>query len=96
MYLLQVEIQWLALSAIKCIKLRPSWGKAYCRKGAALVGLGQAGEGVKAYLAGLQANQSGECHTALKEGLREAKEDIKRAQQRYEDMWGSKVQETDE
>jgi len=61
------------------------WGKGYGRKGAALVGLGQAGEGVKAYLAGLQVEPGNEF---LKEGLREAKESIKQHQARYEEMWG--------
>ena len=39
--------------AERCVRLAPKWGKGYGRKGAALTGLGQGGEAVKAYLAGL-------------------------------------------
>ena len=40
--------------AERCLKLAPSWGKGFARKGAALVGLGQGGEALKVYLAGLK------------------------------------------
>ena len=69
-----------------CVKLRPSWGKAHARKGAALVGLGQAGEGVKAYLAGISADP--DC-ASLKDGLKAAKKAIQDHQRRFEEMWGS-------
>ena len=39
--------------AERCVRMSPKWGKGYGRKGAALTGLGQGGEAVKAYLAGL-------------------------------------------
>ena len=71
--------------AERCIKLSPKWGKGYGRKGAALTGLGQGGEAVKAYLAGLQVEPGSE---ALKQGLAEAKQKIREAQGKYEEMWG--------
>ena len=71
--------------AERCVKLSPDWGKAHARRGAALVGLGQAGEGVKAYAKGLAVAPG---DAALTEGLRAAKAEIQRQQQRYDDMWG--------
>ena len=41
--------------ACRCVELRPGWGKGYARKGAALVGKGQAGEALKVYEQGLAA-----------------------------------------
>lgn len=35
--------------ADRAVALEPSWPKGYCRKAAALVGMGQAGEGLKVY-----------------------------------------------
>ena len=67
------------------MKLAPKWGKGYGRKGAALTGLGQGGEAVKAYLAGLAVEPESE---ALREGLATAKAKIREAQGRYEEMWG--------
>lgn len=74
--------------AQRAIKLRPTWGKAHARKGAALVGMGQAGEGVKAYKTGLAACPDSE-RAPLEEGLREAKAAIRAHQQRFNDMWGN-------
>ena len=37
-----------------CIKLNPSWGKGYGRKGAALHGMGQFEDAIKAYHEGLK------------------------------------------
>mmetsp|Transcript_24682 Transcript_24682/g.80721 ORF Transcript_24682/g.80721 Transcript_24682/m.80721 type:complete len:298 (+) Transcript_24682:272-1165(+) len=71
--------------AERCVRLQPKWAKGYGRKGAALVGSGQAGEGVKAYLAGLQLEPENEF---LKEGLKDAKQSIRDHQKRYEEMWG--------
>ena len=71
--------------AERCIRMAPKWGKGYGRKGAALTGLGQGGEAVKAYVAGLAAEPGNE---ALREGLAEAKRAIRAAQDRYEEMWG--------
>ena len=71
--------------AERCVKLAPKWGKGYVRKGAALTGLGQGGEAVKAYLAGLAVEPESE---ALREGLATAKAKIREAQGRYEEMWG--------
>ena len=71
--------------AERCVKLAPKWGKGYGRKGAALTGLGQGGEAVKAYLAGLAVEPESE---ALREGLATAKAKIREAQGRYEEMWG--------
>jgi stress-induced-phosphoprotein 1 len=39
--------------AERAVRAAPNWGKGYARRGAALIGLGQAGEAVKAYAAGL-------------------------------------------
>ena len=75
--------------AKRAIKLRPAWAKAHARKGAALVGMGQAGEGVKAYKAGLAACPDSE-RSSLEEGLREAKAAIRAHQHRFEEMWGDK------
>ena len=61
------------------------WGKGYGRKGAALTGLGQGGEAVKAYLAGLGQEPDNQ---ALRAGLAEAKNAIREAQNRYKEMWG--------
>ena len=63
--------------AERCVKLAPKWGKGYGRKGAALTGLGQGGEAVKAYLAGLAVEPESE---ALREGLATAKAKIREAQ----------------
>jgi tetratricopeptide (TPR) repeat protein len=71
--------------AERCVRMAPKWGKGYGRKGAALTGLGQGGEAVKAYVAGLAAEPGNE---ALREGLAEAKRAIRAAQDRYEEMWG--------
>lgn len=49
----------LALTdAERCVQLAPAWGKGHARKGAALVGLGQCAEGVKAYAAGTSKQAS--------------------------------------
>ena len=64
--------------AERCVKLAPKWGKGYGRKGAALTGLGQGGEAVKAYLAGLAVEPESE---ALREGLATAKAKIREAQE---------------
>jgi hypothetical protein len=51
--------------AERCIKLAPTWGKGFARKGAALVGLGQGGEALKVYLAGLKVRaHCPSCHSA--------------------------------
>ena len=65
---------------------KEKWPKAFARKGAALVGLGQAGEALKWYQKGiaLDANDMA-CHN----GMAEAKRAIAEAQQRYDDMWGA-------
>jgi hypothetical protein len=76
---------WDWLVDIRCVKLAPGWGKAYTRKGAALVGLGQGGEAVKVYLEGLKVDPASE---ALKQGLGQAREAINQAKQRYDEMWG--------
>lgn len=67
------------------VKQDPKSGKFWCRKGAALVGLGQAGEGIKAYK---QASAVEPGYQGAQEGLQLAKDAIRRAQQSYEDMWG--------
>jgi ankyrin repeat protein len=71
--------------ADRAVRASPKWGKAHARRGAALVGLGQAGEAVKAYLAGLAAEPGAEY---LREGLEQAKQAIRAAQTRYTEMWG--------
>ncbi|KAK3281271.1 hypothetical protein CYMTET_10925 [Cymbomonas tetramitiformis] len=71
--------------ANRCIRLAPKWGKGFARKGAALVGLGQGGEGVKVYLEGLKVDPD---NAGLREGLNEAKEAIRMAKQRYAEYWG--------
>ena len=73
--------------AERCVKVSPpDWGKGFGRKGAALTGLGQGGEAVKAYLAGLQREPTSD---ALRAGLAEAKNAIRSAQERYNAMWGT-------
>eukprot|EP00227_Mantoniella_beaufortii_P008662 CAMPEP_0197596448 /NCGR_PEP_ID=MMETSP1326-20131121/25102_1 /TAXON_ID=1155430 /ORGANISM="Genus nov. species nov., Strain RCC2288" /LENGTH=130 /DNA_ID=CAMNT_0043162949 /DNA_START=21 /DNA_END=409 /DNA_ORIENTATION=- len=74
--------------AERCIRMAPKWGKGYGRKGAALTGLGQGGEAVKAYLAGLAAEPESE---SLREGLAEAKAKIREGQTKYEEMWGKQA-----
>jgi len=74
--------------AERCIRAAPRWAKAQGRRGAALVGMGQAGEAVKAYAAGLALEPESE---ALREGLEEAKAAIRAAQARYTEMWGERV-----
>ena len=74
------------------MRLAPKWGKGYGRKGAALTGLGQGGEAVKAYLAGLAVEPESE---ALRGGLAEAKAAIRAAQDRYKEMWGKDAPPTD-
>ena len=71
--------------AERCVRMAPKWGKGYGRKGAALTGLGQGGEAVKAYLAGLAVEPENE---GLRAGLSEAKAAIRVAQDRYKEMWG--------
>ena len=78
--------------AERCVRLAPKWGKGYGRKGAALTGLGQGGEAVKAYLAGLAVEPESE---ALRGGLAEAKAAIRAAQDRYKEMWGKDAPPTD-
>ena len=78
--------------AERCVRLAPKWGKGYGRKGAALTGLGQGGEAVKAYLAGLGVEPESE---ALRSGLAEAKAAIRAAQDRYKEMWGKEAPPTD-
>jgi len=46
--------------AERCVKMAPRWGKGYGRKGAALTGLGQGGESVKAYLVGAGRDTHGD------------------------------------
>ena len=74
--------------AERCLRLAPKWGKGYGRKGAALTGLGQGGEAVKAYLAGLGVEPESE---ARRSGLAEAKAAIRAAQDRYKEMWGKEA-----
>ena len=71
--------------ADRAVRGAPKWGKAHARRGAALIGLGQGGEAVKAYLAGLAVEPGAEY---LREGLAEAKQAIRNAQARYTSMWG--------
>ena len=79
--------------AERCIRMAPKWGKGYGRKGAALTGLGQGGEAVKAYLAGLAVEPE---NASLRDGLAEAKAAIRSAQDRYKEMWGKEVPGGDE
>ena len=72
--------------ADRCVAVSPRWGKAHARRGAALLGLGQAGEAVKAYAAGLAAEPG--C-AASQAGLASAKAAIREAQARYTAMWGN-------
>lgn len=78
--------------AERCIRAAPKWGKGYGRKGAALTGLGQGGEAVKAYLAGLAVEPDS---AALREGLQSAKASIQAARARYDEMWGTNRTKTD-
>jgi tetratricopeptide (TPR) repeat protein len=60
-----------------CIELLPAWPKGHCRKGAALVGMGQPVEAIKCFRAALAAEPG---YGPAAEALREATEAI-RAQQ---------------
>lgn len=60
--------------------------KLLCRKGAALVGLGQAGEAVKVYK---QAQKADPSYAGAAAGLQAAQEAIAAAERRYAEMWGS-------
>ena len=71
--------------ADRAVRAAPTWGKGHARRGAALIGLGQAGEAVKAYAAGLAVDPEA---TYLRDGLTEAKQAIREAQARYSAMWG--------
>jgi stress-induced-phosphoprotein 1 len=64
--------EWgLALEdAEQCIKVNPSWGKGYARKGAALHGARRYDEGVAAYEIGLKYEDS----PALRKGLKEVQD----------------------
>ena len=73
--------------ACRCVKLRPGWGKGYARKGAALVGKGQAGEALKVYKQGLAAEPG---NAACKDGIADAKEAIRRNRRAYEEFTGEK------
>ena len=73
--------------ACRCVELRPGWGKGYARKGAALVGQGQAGEALKVYKQGLAAEPG---NAACKDGIADAKEAIRRNQRAYEEFTGEK------
>ena len=77
--------------AERAIRAAPKWGKGHARRGAALVGLGQAGEAVKAYAAGLAVEPDA---AYLREGLAEARAAIRSAQARYSAMWGEQANET--
>ena len=71
--------------ADRAVKLGGTCAKYLCRRGAALVGLGQAGEAVKVYqeAAKLEPEYAG-AHS----GLHAAKQAVSEAQRRYEAMWG--------
>jgi tetratricopeptide (TPR) repeat protein len=71
--------------AERAVKLDGTCAKYWCRKGAALVGLGQAGEAVKVYK---QAAKVDPGYAGAREGLSAAQEAILSAQRRYADMWG--------
>ena len=71
--------------ADRAVRAAPKWGKGHARRGAALIGLGQAGEAVKAYAAGLAVEPDA---AFLRKGLNEAKQAIRDAQARYSAMWG--------
>ena len=71
--------------AERSVRAAPNWGKGHARRGAALIGLGQAGEAEKAYAAGLAVEPDA---AYLREGLAEAKQAIRDAQARYSAMWG--------
>ena len=71
--------------AERAVRAAPNWGKGHARRGAALIGLGQAGEAAKAYAAGLAVEPGA---PYLQEGLAEAKQAIRDAQARYNAMWG--------
>ena len=58
-----------------CIKLNPSWGKGYGRKGAALHGMGQFEDAIKAYQEGLQVEPG---LAMLTNGLADAKKELSR------------------
>jgi tetratricopeptide (TPR) repeat protein len=77
--------------AERAVRAAPKWGKAHARRGTALVGLGQAGEAVKAYAAGLAVEPDA---AYLREGLAEARAAICSAQARYSAMWGERPSET--
>ena len=72
--------------AESAVKLDSMNAKFWCRKGAALVGLGQAGEAVKMYKHAQQVDPS---YASAQEGLLAAREAIKAAEQCYRDMHGS-------
>ena len=76
--------------AERAIRAAPNWGKGHARRGAALIGLGQAGEAVKAYTAGLAVEPDA---AYLREGLAEAKHAIREAQARYNAMWGDRTRD---
>ena len=79
--------------ADRAVRAAPSWGKGHARRGAALIGLGQAGEAVKAYAAGLAVEPDA---AYLREGLAEARQAIRDAQARYSAMWGKQADATHE
>jgi tetratricopeptide (TPR) repeat protein len=71
--------------AERAIRLNGTCAKFWCRKGAALLGMGQAGEAVKAYK---KASQVEPGYAGAREGLAATKEAIRDGQRRYEEMWG--------
>ena len=81
------DFQGALEDAERCLRAAPRWAKAFGRKGAALVGLGQGGEAVKAYAAGLTLEPASE---SLRAGLDGARDAIRSAQARYTEMWGTR------
>ena len=68
------------------LKVDGKCAKFWCRKGAALVGLGQAGEALKIYKQALKIDPG---YEGARSGLAAAHAAIQEAQRRYDEMWGS-------
>ncbi len=75
------EYEEALADAEQCIRLAPEWGKGYARKGAALHGLNRWEDAVKAYEAGVAADES--ARSTCEAGI----DDVKRRRARAGGTW---------
>lgn len=64
--------------AVRCTELQPTWPKGFCRKGAAMVGMGQPVEGIKCFKAALAVDST---YEPARQAMQEAAAAIRAQQQ---------------